>query len=296
MDAKITFQIVKSIGNLTANFSELKKAVAEQVQKYHGVVYTEDQIAEAKKDLASLRAERKKIDDARKGVKAEFIKPYEEFEKQVKETLSIYDSAISEIDQQVKDAENARKRKKKAEIEAWWNAHGVESIDGVTLDRVWDESYLNKTCTDKKWQDDLTAKKNKIEAELTTISFYDAEMINFVLPLYKETLNLNDSVGRYESFKASQKATEEARRQMAEMQARRAQEQAERAEEKKVEEATVAQTEAPKQAEKASKKIYRMTFEVIGEEAPTKELCDLLRKLRGNNFNFKVIESKIEEE
>ena len=297
MESKITFQIVKSIGSLKANFDELKKNVKDSVAKYHGLVYTDDQISEAKKDLATLRSERKKIDDARKAVKSEFIKPYEDFEREVKDTLRIYDDAIAEINEQVQTAETAYKSRKKSEIEQWWKENGVKSIEGVTLAKVWDERYLNKTCTANKWQADLSAKRDRVETDLKTLSLMPAEKLNFLLPTYLESLDIADAQRKLEQFEANKRATEEARKKMAEKQAQEAQREPQKPIEPKHEESAKPQPEAQKKAENEPKKIYHMTFEITGYEAQTKELCDVLRKLKATGgLTFKVIESKVEEE
>lgn len=292
MEAKITFQIAKTIGSLTANFDALRESVKASVAKYHGLVYTDDQISEAKTDLASLRAERKKIDDARKSVKKEFMNPYDQFEAQVKETLAIYDDAIAEISEQVKAAEEAENARKKREIEEWWSRNGVQSVEGIKLAQVWDERYLNKTMTAKKWQEDLTAKVKTIEADLSTISFFEPEMMNFVLPMYMRTLNLSDACAEYERFKENQRKTAEARQRAEE--ARRLRE----AEKPvvKVEEVPVKENDQPeeKPAEKPAEsvvKMYGMTFEVEGDHDSIKALCDLIRELnKKETFKYRVIE------
>lgn len=306
MEAKITFQIAKTIGSLTANFDALKESVRASVAKYHGLVYTDDQISEVKADLASLRAERKKIDDARKSVKKEFMNPYDQFESQVKETLAIYDDAIAEISEQVKSAEEAEKVRKKREIDEWWNRNGVQSVEGITLAQVWDERYLNKTMTAKKWQEDLTAKVRAIEADLSTISFFEPEMMNFVLPMYMRTLNLSDATQEYERFKENQRKTEEARQRAEEArlareeQARRQSEMRMKQAEKpaaKVEEVPVKENDQPeektaeKPAESDVKQMYGMTFEVEGDHDSIKALCDLIRELnKKETFKYRVIE------
>lgn len=297
MEAKITFQIAKTIGSLTANFDALKESVKASVAKYHGLVYTDDQISEAKADLASLRAERKKIDDARKSVKKEFMSPYDQFEAQVKETLAIYDDAIAEISEQVDAAEEAEKARKKREIEEWWACNGVKSVEGIKLSQVWDERYLNKTYTAKKWQEDLANKVKAIETDLTTISFFEPDMVNFVLPMYMRTLNLSDATREYESFKDAQRRTAEARQRAEE--ARRMREAEKPV--AKVEEDPVKENDQPeeKAAEKPLEKpaesgvrMYGMTFEVEGDHDSIKELCDLIRKLnKRETFTYQVIET-----
>ena len=326
MDAKISFQIVKQIGNLTANFDELKKSVTNAVARYKGLVYTDDQITEAKSDLAYLRAERKRIDDARKDVKKEFMKPYDSFESQVKETLAIYDDAISEISKQVKDAEEAEKARKKVAIEEWWLENGVKSVKGIKLAQVWDERYLNKTYTEKKWQEDLSKKRDAIEQDLSTISFFEPEMMNFVLPMYMRTLNLSDATTEYERFKENQRRTEEARiraeearkareeqdrllkeqrqmeadRRRIEENIRKAEEEARQTTVQPVSEAIQTETTIPSQETKEpvkTEKRYSMTFSIEGNASATKELCDTLRKLKSEGgLKFTVIETREWEE
>lgn len=291
---QIKFEVAKTIGNLDANFAELNKAVTERVKHYKGLVYSEDQITEAKADLASLRSDRKKIDDARKDVKNEFMKPYLTFEEKVKKTLGIYDSAISEIDAQVKDAEEKQRAQKYMEIDRWWDLNGVKSISGIGLDKVWDKAYLNKTCTAKKWQADLTEKVNKIEADLKTISFLDPEMMNFVLPIYKETLNLAEATASYERFKENQKATELARQEMERKRAERAKEQPVQP---KAEEVKPTIVEEPKVAETAQKSTYwQISFTVKGNEQIIRKLSNILRELKAEGLWFKVTEKNSWEE
>ena len=99
------------------NYEELKQEITERVASYKNLVYTDDQIKDAKKDVAALRKFTKALSDERIRVKKDLLKPYEDFEAKVKELTAIVDESIKNIDNQVKGYDE----QKKAELEKTLN-------------------------------------------------------------------------------------------------------------------------------------------------------------------------------
>lgn len=88
----------KRIGDLQWNFDELNKALDQRLEIYKSLVYSADQITEAKKDRAALNSLNKQINDRRIELKKEFCEPYDIFAAQVKQ-LTIFDQDDQRRDQ-----------------------------------------------------------------------------------------------------------------------------------------------------------------------------------------------------
>lgn len=149
------------------NKEEITEAVAAITRQYEGLVYTEEQMAAAKKDRASLNALKKAISDRRIQVKKTLMAPYDEFEREVKEVTDLIDKPIAMIDEQTSAYENRLKDEKKAEIEKFFaeNAH----VEGVTLDMIFNPKWLNKTTSMAACKEEILGTLERIDKELATI-------------------------------------------------------------------------------------------------------------------------------
>ena len=71
------------------NFEELKKEITEKAEMYGSLVYTDENIKEAKADIAKLNKFIKVLEDKRKDVKKMMLEPYTQFES-LEEALNTY--------------------------------------------------------------------------------------------------------------------------------------------------------------------------------------------------------------
>ena len=102
------------------NYEELQAYLGERLEKYRTLVVAEDGIKAAKSDRAALNKLRSALEDSRKGVKADCLRPYESFEVKIKALTGMIEGAIQNIDTQVKGFEEAKKQEKRAKIEAFF--------------------------------------------------------------------------------------------------------------------------------------------------------------------------------
>ena len=93
------------IKSIEWNHEEIKKEIAEKVEYYKNLVYTDNQIKEAKADRAALNKFVKALEDKRKEVKKQCLAPYEDFEANMKEIIAVVNEPIALIDSQIKDHE-----------------------------------------------------------------------------------------------------------------------------------------------------------------------------------------------
>ena len=142
------------------NYDELKAEITARTEKYANLVYSEEQIKDAKSDLANLRKFTKALSDERIKVKKECLKPYEAFEGKIKEISGIVDNCISNIDTQVKNFETAEKEAKRAEIEEHFAMIGHP--EWLSIDQIFDDRWLNKSVKLSSVYDEIDAKLTQI--------------------------------------------------------------------------------------------------------------------------------------
>ena len=183
---------------------------------------TESDIASMKSNCASLRSGKKTIEEERKRIKKEYLKPLDEFEAKVKPITVEIDKAIDMYKSKLDEYEAIRCETKRKEITEWWNAHRNPMMK-PDISIVWDDRYLNKTGIGESWQKDLQSKIEKIDADLSVIGSMNSNMdqLNFVSARYSEHLDLSRAISEWNEHVEALRRTEELRaRAEAERQAR----------------------------------------------------------------------------
>ena len=125
------------------NYEELKAELTEKVQHYETLVYTDDQIKEAKADRATLNKLKKALSDERIRREREYMQPFNEFKSRINEIISIIDKPVAVINKQIKEYEDTKKQEKLEEIKKLWSE--MEAPDGMTLDKVFNDRMLNSS-------------------------------------------------------------------------------------------------------------------------------------------------------
>lgn len=199
------------------NYEELKAELSQKLEQYKGLVYTEDQIKEAKADRAKLNALATAIDDKRKQIKKQCLQPYERFEAQIKDLLAVIKEPVALIDSQIKGYEEEKKQKKLEEVKALFeklkDAAG-EELEFVSFEQIFEDKFLNASISLKMVETVISNKFNSIKCNLKTIA--DLKEYSFeATEVYKETLNLNEALekARYMVEIAKKKAEEERKEQ-----------------------------------------------------------------------------------
>lgn len=199
------------------NYDELKAELSQKLEDYKGLVYTEEQIKEAKADRAKLNALATVIDSKRKEIKKQCLQPYEAFETQIKDLLAVIKEPVALIDSQIKGYEEEKKQKKFEEVKALFeklkDAAG-EELEFVSFEQIFEEKFLNASISLKMVETVINNKFNAIKCNLKTIA--ELKEYSFeATEVYKETLNLNEALekARYMVEIAKKKAEEERKEQ-----------------------------------------------------------------------------------
>lgn len=173
------------------NHEELKQELAERTQKYQNLLLTNDDIDYGKKERAELRKFKDAMEAGRKDVKARCLAPYQRFEAQLKEVMAPVDSAIQQLDRQVKEFETEKRVEKMNQIRDLYDAQ-IGTLRGILpFDRVLKKQWLNVSTSLKSVKAEIETLVTRVNNDLDTIenlgSRYDAQ----IRDAYVRTLDLS---------------------------------------------------------------------------------------------------------
>ena len=199
------------------NYEELKAELSQKLEDYKGLVYTEEQIKDAKADRAKLNALATAIDSKRKEIKKQCLEPYEQFETQIKDLLALIKEPVSLIDTQIKDFEEEKKKKKLEEVKALFEklkTEAGEELEFISFEQVFEDKFLNASTSLKQVETVINNIFNSVKCNLKTI----AELKDYTFEateVYKETLNLNTALekAKYMVDMAERKKAEEEKKE-----------------------------------------------------------------------------------
>ena len=183
----------QSLQVIEFNFDELKAGIEKSVERYKGLIYNDEQIAIAKKDKAALNNFIKALDEKRKQIKADYLMPYNDFENKIKILQKLVQEPLQDIDKQIKNYDEQEKAKKQAEIDELYKKLIGELADKVPYRMLEDNRYLNKTYKLKDVEEDLKAKIDKVNEDISMLNLqenYKTEMLDE----YFKTLSLSDAI------------------------------------------------------------------------------------------------------
>lgn len=277
MELKITEQALQPI---TFNFDELKDQLETQLQHYNSITYTEDKIKEAKADRATLNKFKDAIENRRKEIKKAHMKPYEDFEKKVKELVALVDKPILAIDGQVKAYEIKDKEEKRAKITKIYEDNIGDLAELLPLTRIWDEKWLNSSVKINAVTIAIVEVIDGVRSDLEVISGLNSEFELQIKDTYLRSLNLSSALqekSRLEEQKAKQEAYDKARAE-------------EKAKAEEVAEQPIIKHSGPIQQpiqEPEEETIYLLRFEV---RATRDKLMALSKFLKDNNFDYRKVD------
>lgn len=133
---------------IEANFDALEERVRRMVADYDGATYdmSEDEnVKAAKRDRTFLNGIVKQIDERRKAVKREYLRPLDAFEARCKEISGIAKGASDAIKAQLDEAERLRRERAYAALEAHYAEVADLLAPVVPYSRVHEDRWLNKT-------------------------------------------------------------------------------------------------------------------------------------------------------
>lgn len=289
MAEKLELVVKNQPGEVKWDFEYYKGWLTESLQKYDGLVFSESEIAEAKKTHATLEKFKKELTAEMKRVKAEYVSPYAAFEKQVKELTGMVDAVNVKINNQIKASDEKYRQNKREEIESYFNEN-VKLLIHIPFEKLFNPQWLNKTFTTSKWQSELLEKENRINTDLDNISrIKDIDQLNFMSVDYCETLDMGQTLQNWNTFQEKKKADEERRRELAEkLQIKPNTPQVQTIEESSIQQENTAETSQNEAESQQSEEIWELAFRI----RTTKDKANMLARFMNQNGILFAIDNK----
>lgn len=219
LELKILTPQEKFLEVVEFNYSELKSQLEINLNKYQGLVFTEETMQDGRDTRASLNKLKKALDDKRKEIKKECLKPYEEFEIKIKELICMVDKPVVAIDTQIKTYEETVKEAKKQEIIKYFNENSpFGELIKIEHPCFWDNKWLNlgKKIADVKFEIDqrLEVIKNGLEAiDVNLQSDFKPQ----IRDIFLQTFDLTKALNENRRLETQRKAEEEYKRKQEEI-------------------------------------------------------------------------------
>ena len=173
------------------NYEELKAELTEKVSMYETMVYTDEQIKEAKADKANLNKLKKALNDERIRREKEYMQPFNDFKTKINEIIGIIDKPVAIIDKQVKDYEEKQRQEKKDAITLLFN--DTEHPEWLQLDMIFNERWLLTSTSMRAIKDNIDGWINEIQEHIDTLS--NLPEFGFeATEVYKSTLDVNKAI------------------------------------------------------------------------------------------------------
>lgn len=258
---EITAVITQERARITCNFDQVREAIQETLEEYEGAVFTEDSKTYAKKHVASLRAQKRTLQENLKSAEKEYMAPWNEIKAQANELIAMYDKPINLINGQVQTFEEARIAKKRQLIDQIYEELVPEELkDYIPLSCIYDKRWENATAYEKSIRKDISEITEKTRGDISTIQGMESEAVPKALSLYESNRNLTEAISYINSYERQKqeilkkeqeriRKEEEERIRREERAATLAEQQAKEAQEEAARQAELEKAEALKRAE-----------------------------------------------
>lgn len=275
------------------NFEELKQEVTKKANDYMNLVYSDDQVKEAKKDRADLRKFNTALNNKRKEVKGQIMAPYTAFESQIKEITGIVDQAIENIDTQVKGYEEAKRNEKLEKVKEVYKEAIGDLDQTVPFEKIFQERWLNVSTTLKSIKEEISGIYEKVDADLKLINNDGSLFVFEMKEEYLKNFDLQAAMAlkqRLEKNEKKKAAFEAQRKREEEERQKRLQAEAERI--ASAGKAAAVNADSDLQLEEARVKRVRLTIQITANEGQFEYLNNVLNTLSQNAERVEVLKKE----
>ena len=202
-------QVIDSNLTMTWNNAELAKYLEEKLEKYNGLVVTEDNLKEMKSVLKEIVSIRTKLTRFGADKKRELKIPYNTFTAELEQVLAVVSRVENPIANQINEFEQQEMLKRKETV--------LNMVEDKAQSLGVREEYKNRVIPNPKWWENKTAKmsdvalaidemvKNVLEQQqndddLKRMQAEKVEMIKMKIDLFNQNYALDTPI-QYEEIK-----------------------------------------------------------------------------------------------
>lgn len=188
-------------GVIEFDLTEFKKQVKDLSDKAKELTLNVSNVDSFAKLRAKLNNFSKEINENKKTVKNKYLSVYNDFEKDIKEAISLIDSASKSIDQQVKDFEAQQMQILREELIELWKTFGKDSK--VPFERIEKTNWYLKSSSKKKVLVEMQEINDKINSDLALLydSVSNEKEYEKISESYFKSLDVALELGNYTKWK-----------------------------------------------------------------------------------------------
>jgi len=270
-EVKPTFAIepiatITSVGTVTSNFKQLKNQANSIKDYYSRIIFTEENMKEAKEEKATINKLVDKVKRYRIDTVKDFKKPIEEFEEDAKATEKLLNETSSFIQDQTNAYESSLKKEKQDQLSEYFNEYAESlKIDFINLE----QANINVTLTAslKSLKEQVKSFVDDVEQGIKLINSQQQNN-DRMLVRFKQTLNAPQSIITVINEIKAEEETKSAR------------EEAEKVNQAILKSQPI--KEEPKPLEEP-KEVITITFKVVGTKEQLIDLREFM-KVRGIKY------------
>ena len=198
---EVTAVITQEPAKISCNFEQVREAIQETLAEYKGAVFTEDSKAMAKKHVASLRAQKKALQDNLRNAEKKYMAPWDDIKAQANELIGMYDEPINLINGQVQKFEENRIAKRRELISQIYAELVPSDLSGyVPLERIYSKKWENATTKEKDIRNEMSNAAEKVQRDIATISSMESASESNALLIYRANLDLSEAVSHINAY------------------------------------------------------------------------------------------------
>ena len=209
MEGLVPVRVVNQIGTIEDNLDAVEASIRKRVEEYGRMAVTEDTVKDGRQSLADIRKEKAALDNERKEIKSQWMKPYFAFEERAKKIIALYDAPIEAISSQIKQYEALQKEEKRKKIQSVYDAVKGEYGDWLPLERIYDTKWENKSCSPKKIKEDMERLFGQLEVSISTVRSLKSDYEEQALQILKETGSLQAAIGKINELREAEELIKE---------------------------------------------------------------------------------------
>lgn len=167
-----TSQIIVRSGVIQFDdYERIRKEALDLAEQIEQVEVTEENTQVSKKMIAAVNRRVKELEAERIRIKKEMLRPYEDFEAQVKDIVSIVKDAENLVRDQVREMEEKERDEKRKTIEGIFNKRIKQYSfkDTFTFEQFLKSKHLNKSMSLTSVESEMVDWLEGIETDLTAI-------------------------------------------------------------------------------------------------------------------------------
>lgn len=185
-----------SPGVLSANFSALEAyvdGILETYKDWEPSADSQEDVKQCATHRKYLNGLAKQIDERRKAVKNEYLRPLNSFEadcNRIRDKVKDVSTRLNDVE---KKADETRKSQKEEELREHYEGYAGLLAEVVPYDKIADPKWLNKTPTLEKAKIELEEKVDKVAADWETLKRLNLEFFEQAEIQFFNTLDLGQA-------------------------------------------------------------------------------------------------------